>query len=107
MTGDWRDRAECAYADPTLFDRPDGWGARIPKAARIAASYCQNCDVHNECGADANENRAEGVRDGMWGVITSHGYRRLPITPIAPTPIPVIHHPSARALPNNPERAAS
>lgn len=108
MTSEWRDRAECAYADPTLFDRPNGKGFRIPRSAQIAASYCAECPVKAECREDADDAEDEGVRGGEMGYRTSSGkYHRLPIVPLPSTPIPVTLHPSARAFPNDPERAAS
>jgi hypothetical protein len=112
VISDWRTRAACRYVDPTLFDRPEVSGRKVPKSAQFAASYCENCPVRDECGAEADDNRDEGVRGGTWRANTSHGYRSYEITPLTSKAIRVINHdqPAVRVprrASTNPERAAS
>jgi hypothetical protein len=77
---------------------------RVPKSAQFAASYCQDCPVRRECGAEADDNRDEGVRGGRWRANTSHGYRSYEITPLTSKAIRVINHDTRFP---SPERTAS
>lgn len=87
--------APCVYADPQLFDQPDGHCSRVPLSARIAASYCADCPkaAVAECAAGAVTDRVRGVRAGRWWFIDKDGHHRsTDITPLRSKPIPVIHH---------------
>lgn len=74
MAEDWRDRALCHGADPTIFYPEDYAFGNISPMSEAAAmireakAICRNCPVRGEClvrALDADE------RFGIWGGLTA------------------------------------
>lgn len=59
---DWRDAANCATVDPTIFFPEKGGGLHDPK------KVCRNCRVRRQCLEYALEN---DERYGIWGGLTA------------------------------------
>lgn len=82
--GDWRTRAACRGADPSLFEERTMSGPvqRVPQEILMAAlRYCQGCPVLSECKAEADANPAlRGLLGGVYRTLnmrsaTSGAYR--------------------------------
>lgn len=65
---DWRERANCADADPKLFYPGDG------KNADEAKAVCRACEVRESCLEYA---LAVKERHGVWGGMSEKERRRL------------------------------
>lgn len=59
IKGAWRDRAECAKADPAIFYPTKG------NQTLLARAVCDTCPVVQECGSWAIGNETSGVWGGM------------------------------------------
>lgn len=65
---DWRDLAECQYADTSIFYPEEN------ETADKAKSICAICPVQQQCLETAMRNRE---REGVWGGLTANERRRL------------------------------
>jgi hypothetical protein len=86
----WWEYTACHGVDPTLFEARDGEHAGRPpeRSLRANEDYCQRCPVRIECGADADRNKAEGLRGGLWRYWDKAraNYRVKPVKPPARRP---------------------
>jgi len=73
---DWRERAACGTADPTLFEEKTFSGPvkRLPEEILATAyRYCQGCPVLAECKAEADANPAlRGLLGGVYRTLNLH-----------------------------------
>jgi len=66
---DWRTRAGCSDADPTVFE-PDDRGTPVPEAWDTPRAICNACPVIAQCLEDAlgaEGRKAASARFGMRG----------------------------------------
>lgn len=84
----WRERALCRSADPSLFDSAErrettGRWRRYPqRVEHVVRTYCTPCPVRQECRTYAAEANTEGVWGGEWRWRKSGG-SRLKVIPVA------------------------
>ena len=78
----WRESAACTGANPRLFDErpslaPRKWG--IPaELVEVAETFCRQCPVRAQCGAEADANEYSGIAGGAYRCASrSGGYQRF------------------------------
>lgn len=70
----WMVSAECSGEDPNLFFPPDNGKKILKEQKEKALSFCNACEVKEECRDYAIENR---IREGMWGGLDPQQLKRI------------------------------
>jgi len=76
----WRDYANCIGAPIELFCRTLAGTARFPaEIGQAATVFCRGCPVFDQCRAEADEHKYEGLWAGAWRRLKSDGSHKASV----------------------------